>query len=264
MAKKEESLAPRPSAYLANVADVKSVGEALRENIGEESISRFDFPRITIPQGDGKFMNVITAEDPEGEAMKTVSGIIVSNHMARSYWKDAKGDNDGPPDCSSPDAAYGEGDPGGDCSTCLFAQFGSDGGGAKRGQACKQMRTLYILRPGMLLPVVINVPPTSLKTVRQYLFQLSAIGRAQYTVETEIGLLPKTSKGNDPYNQFTFKRLRFLDGDELAVAQQYAQMFSAMMRGGREEHPPVPSAPKANPPQADIEDDEEYQEDQAE
>jgi hypothetical protein len=245
VAKKNQSeeLVRQEPAYIANIEDMQMVMEALRENIGGEQLSRFDFPRITIPQGNARHMTVITEEDPEGEAMTEFSGIIVANHMARSYWRDTGGQEVGntPPDCSSPDAIIGFGSPGGDCESCPFAQFGSDRGGEGRGQACKQMRTLYILRPGMMLPVVVNVPPTSLKSVREYLFRLAQTGRPQYVVETEIGLLPKTNPNNQPYNQFTFKRARPLEGEELATAVAYARMFKQLLQGGNK-YPPVPEA----------------------
>jgi hypothetical protein len=254
VAKKEESLVPQQPAYLANVANVSEVLLALKENLGEESASKFDFPKITVPTGTNKHMIVSTAENPDGEARTTISGILIANHMARAYWKegaDASGVGSSVPDCKSEDSITGEGDPGGTCSTCLYAQFGSDKEGKGRGQACKQMRSLYLLMPGMLLPVLINVPPTSLANARKYLFRLSAEGRPQYTVETEIGIQSKTNSDNQPFSLFTFKRVRFLEGEEMKAAQQYNAMFSALLRG-REEYPEVPGPAPAPVAEEDL------------
>jgi hypothetical protein len=242
MAKKNGELAEVRPGYLEGVSNIEDVMLALRENIGTESLTRFDFPRIKTPQGESRYMEMPSADDPEGEAVTSFSGVIIGNHMTRSYWKQGVGSSgmgEAPPDCASNDAIMGIGDPGGECQDCPMARFKTDKGGQGRGQACKAMRAIYILRPGMLLPVIIQVPPTSLKAVRQYLFSLAATGRPYYTVETEIGLSPKKNADGEPYNQFTFKRARLLEGEERKTAEQYAGMFLQLLTG-TPEYPSVP------------------------
>lgn len=60
------------------------------------------------------------------------------------------------------------------CEACPLAQFGSGKDG--RGQACRQNRLLFLLTQDSALPMVIKVPPSSLRLVQGFFLKLS--GRA--------------------------------------------------------------------------------------
>jgi hypothetical protein len=69
------------------------------------------------------------------------------------------------------------GKPGGDCHKCPLAQFGSavdQKGQPGKGQACKSMRMLLFLRQDDMIPMIVNLPPTSLQNAKKLKEFLSA------------------------------------------------------------------------------------------
>lgn len=168
--------------------------EIVQANVGAAGFSVADLERIKMPAGGGQFWEVPTLEG-EIDAEKAVEGIIIEWQDRRAYWSVPLDESGGgsPPDCSSDDAIHGIGDPGGSCETCPLSKFGSGPGGV--GQACKQMRMLYMMRPDQILPVVIAAPPTSLLPVRQYMLRLTARRVPFYAVVTRLEL-EKASNGN--------------------------------------------------------------------
>ena len=231
MAKKDEQIAVRTPAYLEKVQDVSQVLGALVQNFDGEQLDRFAFPRVVIPAGGGGAM---TVPGPDGDEAETeIRGVIVMQHQSRAYWKDSmdeSSDGAGPPDCAADDGKWGQGIPGGDCSRCPMSAFGSGRNG--RGQACKLMRNVYLLMPGKSLPTVIQVPPTSLKPYKGYIFNLSTVDKVFYGVETRIGISTgHKDKQGRPYSKFTFNSTRDLDPDELTKATKYAALIKTAMSG---------------------------------
>ena len=141
--------------------DKERIKQLVARNIGNRGINAFNLTRIKVPSS-GSTTWMIPGIGGEGEA-KEVRGIIVAYREPRARWKDVFGASGGgvPPDCSSEDGLTGVGDPGGNCATCEFAQFGSavgPNGQPSRGQACKQMRTLFLLNQEGILPYVVSIP----------------------------------------------------------------------------------------------------------
>ena len=68
---------------------------------------------------------------------------------------------------------------GGACQACPLAKWDSaqDGGA---GQACKQVKQLFMLRGESMLPEVVSLPPTSLKAARQSSVKLTTQGIPYY------------------------------------------------------------------------------------
>ena len=120
------------------------------------------FPRVKIP-GGGVPQFEMPSDNPEQPVYEQkIQGIIVYNHLSNAYWPEgSEYDDDVPPLCQSVDGKLGYGTPGGVCAGCACNAFGSVSNG--KGKACKNMRTLYLLRSGDLMPMVLNLPPTSLK-----------------------------------------------------------------------------------------------------
>ena len=161
MAKAKENLLP---AVLGDYAIAQmatgEVAEIIRENIGNGTIGQFDLDRIKIPAGGATVWSVPTLEGDE--PAKELLGVIVHFQDQRAYWAESfgKGGGGSPPDCSSLDMQVGVGRPGGDCSRCPFAQYGSavrDDGSEGRGQACRSIRALYLLLPNSVLPTMISI-----------------------------------------------------------------------------------------------------------
>jgi hypothetical protein len=119
---------------------------------------------------------------------KVLEGVIVAWKDTRQYY--ASNFSDGgsqPPDCSSQDSITGMGDPGGACFDCPFSKFGSTETGGK-GQACKQTRLLFILREFDVLPLVLVVPPASLKPLQKYMLQLASRSLPYFGVVSKFSL----------------------------------------------------------------------------
>lgn len=161
------------------------LSEALKENLGNDSIGRFDLSTITVPLGGGELWMI---PDFSGEPAPTEEfvGIIIHHNIERNYWERGFDGSGTIPDCTSSDTITGVGNPGGDCNTCEFAEFGSAKVGD--GQACRVGRVLFILRPGMMLPWVVSVPPSSLKNCKDYLMNLGNFGIPFYKVVTSFTL----------------------------------------------------------------------------
>lgn len=159
-----------PSTYVI-LGNNGSALEAMTFNLQGETIDEFDLDRVRVPAG-----GLTVFETPEGEAVKTIDGILVSIQQRRAYWVKPFGDGGNvPPDCSSTDGLIGIGSPGGKCAHCPHNQFGTavrQDGSQGRGKRCRESRALFLIRPGDRLPLVVVAPATSLKGVKQYLMKL--------------------------------------------------------------------------------------------
>jgi hypothetical protein len=140
----------------------------LQATLGGDTMSQFDFDRIKIPAGGSTVWELPSIEGTD--AAKDFAGVVIEQKILRVYWPD-RGDKNAepvPPSCASDEGGYrGFGDPGGICAECPNAQWGSDPRGG-RGKACKEVRVLYIIREGNILPDVMILPPTSIKPWRQF------------------------------------------------------------------------------------------------
>ena len=195
-------------------AEIKAIMDA---NLAGGQMTAFDFDRVTIPPAGGRMWNVPTLDG--GEASETeVIGIIGHWQDVRAYWPGEFAGGE-PPSCSSEDARLGVGDPGGNCQACGLAAFGSDKDA--RGQACKQMRRLYIIRPGQLLPLVLTLPPSSLRAVRQFFVRLTSAQMPYWAVIAGVGLEAAANKQGIKYSKATFRVVRVLTDDEATRITAY-------------------------------------------
>lgn len=186
------------------------------------------FQRVKIPSG-GALQFELPSDDPEDpDYAKTLQGIIIHHHLANAYWPDGNSEDEStPPICSSSDGCTGVGSPGGSCNRCGFNQYGSDPNG--RGKACKNMHSLYLLRSGDYLPILLPLPPTSLRPFSEFAnTAFIARRRASYGSLVEIGLR-RMDNGN-LYSVATFKKLQDFSGPELAQIKQYATGFKEQVK----------------------------------
>jgi hypothetical protein len=141
--------------------------------------------------------------------------VVVLKKDRRAYWKTKELTNN-PPDCSSNDSREGIGTPGGNCEKCPLAVFGSDGAG----QACKQIRDLFIIRGEDMLPQILSLPPTSLKAAEDFFVKL--LGRRIPYYGAIIGI--EVQKAQNPqgkhYGKATFSLVRTLTPEEKLLAMQ--------------------------------------------
>jgi hypothetical protein len=227
MATKETTtaIATIEQTYPVLSGDGAEIMQALQENLAGERMSTYDFERVTVPAGGQLFWTLPSAGDEP--PAKNLDGIIVHTNLERAYWERGLDDSGGgtPPDCSSPDSIMGHGTPGGPCDACQFSQFGSDAKG--RGQACKQVRSIYLLREGSFLPTVLIVPPSSLASIKSYLFSLAAKGRVYSAVVSRFVLVADKNKDGINFARIEAKSLDSLTIEQTNQVKQYGQMIRA-------------------------------------
>ena len=202
---------------------------AVQQAMGPGESLSFDLlERAKIPAGGGKAWNL------DDGAATELEGILVLRQPVRAYWRESFEATGGgnPPDCSSLDNQFGVGTPGGDCSTCPFAEFGSavdDKGEAKAGQACKQLTRLFLLRTDSVLPMFISLPPSSYKEAQKYTVMLAAKGIPYHRVITKIGLSSAKSSGGINYAKAEFSRGRNLEPSEVEAVEAWRGSFLPML-----------------------------------
>lgn len=185
------------------------VRDLVRENIGEE-LTMLDLDRIRIPAGGGMAWEVPTLEGEGGDITKEIVGVIIAHKFARVFWEqsidEAGGGN--PADCSSTNgrsgvpldfAAAKAGGYSGVCKECPKAEFGSADKG--RGQACSQRKQLFIITPDDLLPIVVNLPPTSIRETSAYLRRLASRGKMFHSVVTRLTLRKDQNQDSIEYSR---------------------------------------------------------------
>lgn len=211
--------------YVVLQEDAAQLRTALEANIGSGGIGEFDLDRLRVPAGGSRTWMIPGLQETEA---KTVEGVIMHWAEPRAYWKTGmeEGGGGSPPDCSSSDSVHGIGDPGGVCFTCPFNAFGSKGDG----KACKQTKALFLLREGDRIPLVLTVPPGSLKNISKYFLRLAAQAIPYYAVVTRFELVSATSKGGIKYSQVVPTMVGRLEPSEVDKVRAYTQAMSAMMQ----------------------------------
>jgi hypothetical protein len=203
----------------------QEIRELFRDNLGQDTVNGLDLPRDKCGAGGAIEFRVETAD---GEvSMRSITGIVADWRTARLFWRepaDGKPSNRRrPPDCTSRDALRGEGDPGGLCSECPYAKFGTSAKG--HGQACKQVRQLLIIHPGEIVPHLLTVPPTSLKSCSNYLLKLLSKRIPYWAVITRISLERAANQDGIEFAKLSFAvERRLTDGERQAFAPTQRQM----------------------------------------
>jgi len=176
----------------------QNITDIIKTNLGGQ-LNVGDLDRIKIPSGGGSNWEVQTLDGEE--SVKAIEGVIIYFQYQNAYWAQSIDETGGgdPPNCFAKDSLYGIGDPGGDCLTCPFNKFGSDRNGGK-GKECKNMAVLFVLQKGMVLPVVLMLPPTSVKVIRKYMTNLSAAGLSYYNVMSSFELDKTKNEKGTPYS----------------------------------------------------------------
>ena len=185
--------------------------------------------RVKIP-GGGNLQFEIRSDDPDNpDYERKLVGVILYHHLANAYWPEgSEYDDNVPPFCQSFDGKQGYGEPGGVCAACAFNQFGSTANGS--GKACKNMRQVYLLRSGEYLPLQLSLPPTSLRPFNDFMnLAFVARRRPSYSAIVEIGL-KRAESGGYTYSVATFRKVRDLDGEDLAAVKSYSMNFKEQVK----------------------------------
>jgi hypothetical protein len=218
------------TGHLVNAYSVLEPGgggrnmDIISENLGDGGVGSLDLPRIKVATGGGTTWVVDGVDEPVTE----LEGILLAWRMERLFWKGAYGGSrKRPPDCISRDGFSGVGDPGGPCRMCPNAQFDSAPQG--RGQACKQVRQLLVLRPDEALPRLLSVPPTSLKNAAQYFVLLASKNIAHWAVVTRMRLERTENEGGIAYSKILFAPGRTLSEEERKRLRPFQQQCKQIL-----------------------------------
>lgn len=188
----------------------------------------FQFQRVKIPSGGGLAFEV-PGDDPENpDLVKELVGIIVDKHPVNAYWADDYTGGNNPPNCSSLDGKHGTGEPGGICATCPFNQFGSDE--TSGGKACKNMHRVYLLQEGTIMPLLLTLPPTSIKNLSEYVVRLMNKGLNTKSVLTKVTLKKAVNKNGITYSQAVFSLAGKLSTEMAAQVAEYAESLRVHTR----------------------------------
>jgi hypothetical protein len=240
---------PGPGGQLARVSDIPwammdlqrqgggDIKLAMRENIGDSVLGAFDFSRVKVPAGGGMAWTIINQETGEPDAAKEFEGIIVAWRDQKAFWRSSLTSNNvsnTPPDCYSLDTVQGIGDPGTLCAQCKYNLFGSARGEMPetqrgRGKACKDTRMIFFMRSGSVLPELLIIPPSSLKSAKAYFIQLMSRSVPFWRAITRFRLSPDRNPEGNPYSRVEMSCAAVLDGQAMAAARGYSETIRKML-----------------------------------
>lgn len=219
-----------PTFNLPVLADPQSVIEVMQVNL-EGTEPKFD--RVKIPSGGGLAFE-LPGDGDQPEIVQEIVGVILDHYPVNAFWKDRYTGSKNPPDCSALDAHTGVGDPGGNCTTCPYNQWGSavdEHGQPTRGKACKNIHRVYILREGEVFPLLVALPPTSKDNFTDYMKRLTSRKPVPYFgCVTKIRLQKVTNAGGIMYSQAVLSKVADLRPEEVMAMRAYANSLKSSMR----------------------------------
>lgn len=192
----------------------------LAEAIAEEmdGLGALPFDRVKIPSGGGLAFEVPGDDDENPESATEIVGVILDHHPVNAYWKDKFNGGNEQPDCSSYDGKQGVDRETGeikDCANCPYNQFGSD----DKGKACKNVHRVYILREGNPVPLILSLPPTSLKYMRDYIGKRILLKNLRcWQAVTKITLKKEKNAAGIAYSRAVFTFVGTLNEEQAAAA----------------------------------------------
>lgn len=221
-----------PSEYRALAKPAHEIKAIIKKAVGTAGLRAFDLDRIKVPSGESNQWMVPSLKG--NQPAPYVDAIIMAMRDVRAYWPEPFGGGAAvPPTCSSSDAVMGIGQPGGPCRLCPLAVFGTatkPNGKAAKGQACKQGKLMLLLRPQDLIPIMLVIPPGSLKDTNKFLLRFTQSEYSPQHVVMRFGLKGTKNSDNVPYNQVTMEMVRPLNTEELdrmlTIEQTYAEIFA--------------------------------------
>lgn len=252
-----------PSSFaLMQDGAIEDMTDAINENLAGGTLSLRHLTAIKMPAAGSTVWQVPTAGGEEN--VPAITGIIILQQPRRVYYEKSMAEADGEnnrPNCFSNDAKVGVGvrwtnDPEGtgphDCAACPLSKFGQN----NERPRCQLRRNLYVLREQDMMPVVIDLPPTSIKQVEGYMAGLMTSGVRYSHAVTEIGLQKAMSKGgarSNPYSEATFKQVGVVDRSERPKVNDYKEAIVALVSQPTPQATGDYDAPMADP-SGDMED----------
>lgn len=204
----------------------------LAEAIAEEmdGLGSIPFEKVKIPSGGGLAFELPGENEDDVITSQELVGVILDHHPVNAFWENKYSGGNEQPDCSSYDGKQGVERATGEihnCATCPHNQFGSDGAG----KACKNIHRCYILQEGNPVPLILALPPTSLKYLRDYIGKKVLLkGMRCYDCVTKITLKKEKSTDNITYSRAAFAFVQALTPEQKAEAKAMAETIKATTR----------------------------------
>lgn len=219
-------MAKNEVAVIGNNYELVTLQGELAEAIAEEmdGLGPISFDRVKIPSGGGLAFEIPGETDEETESTTELVGVILHHHPLNAYWKEKFAGGNEQPDCSSRDGKVGIDRETGEvmsCADCPRNKFKDDG----TGKDCKNVHRVYILREGNPLPLILSLPPTSLKHMRDYISKRILLkGMRCYQAVTKITLKKEKSAGGITYSRAAFAFVGKLSPEQIKMAEAMANM----------------------------------------
>lgn len=193
-----------------------------------EGLGAITLDNVKVPSGGGITFEVPSDDPNNPNVEKALTGVVVYHNPLNSYWsKPFTGENEAP-DCMSINAKQGIDLATGECKNCLVCplnKFGDNGEGKK----CRNMHRLYILLQGATMPIVLNVPPSSLGAFKTYITKAVLLrGRKLNNVVTQITLKKAQSKTGITYSQLQFAKVGDLTPEQVAEFAPLAELCKTL------------------------------------
>ena len=184
--------------------------------------------RAKVATGGGKAFDIITGDEESDTSVPSFSGVIVYNHNCNACFdEDSTGNT--PPVCSSMDGVIGFDAEQGEsiaCKNCPRNVYRTAKNG--RGKACKNMHRLYIMTEDSPIPLMLSLPPTSLKSFQNYRMSVLAAKKLKPNeVVTEFSLVPQQSQIGQKYSMVKFRLLGKLAPEQAEVARYFSEQMKA-------------------------------------
>lgn len=195
------------------------------------------FDRIKIPSGGTTVFEIPSADDPERpDAAREIEAIILDHYPVNAFYQGKYDGTQNKPNCSSNNGRTGINEDGEmkDCATCEKNIFGSGEDGISK--ACKNMHKLYLLRNGDIFPLILTLPPTSVKPFSDYIVKRLVGHKLRcYEVVTRIGLKKAESTGGITYVQATFAIANILPDQQRNEIKTFVEQLKPILRNTKTE-----------------------------
>lgn len=210
--------------------------ETLQETLGGR-LRPYDLQRIVWPSGKATTWEIPTLGG-ETEPAKEIVAVPVLTTVTRQFWeRKSVGADNTPPVCKSDDGERGEPTErgrelgaSGDCRTCPLAQWGPN----NTPPPCKERRDLYLLMEGQYFPMVLSIPPSSVKVWREFVKPLSLQGIAPWTAVVRLKLTTATNPGGDPYALLKLEFVGRVPAEHKERLKAYREALTATFRASLE------------------------------
>ena len=220
----ESNVVPIADYAVAEIGNDGEIAAIIEENLGGENITAQDLVRVKVPAG-GNTSWSLPGDGEDEESTKELTGIILFTQNQRVFWGADYDGGSAPPDCFAEDGKVGAGNPGGLCVNCPNAKFGTATnakGEPARGQACTQKHQIFMLMQDGILPIVLNIPPTSLKNSKSYLLKLISRRKKISGVVTRLTLVKDRNNDGMEYSKVVFTNVGDVSDPDMVAAYKEA------------------------------------------